>query len=124
MYILVCRVFICGSYPVYRATLTSLEDIESRLNSAIERNAYLESELDDKEFLKETVQRLKDESRGKFVLIFFNQENVGSQLTLRKDCSQLCMSTKLGTLNRRIGDVLFPILSVHVKEKQEIIFTE
>uniref|UniRef100_A0A6A7FTL2 Nuclear distribution protein nudE-like protein n=2 Tax=Hirondellea gigas TaxID=1518452 RepID=A0A6A7FTL2_9CRUS len=46
-----------------RATLTSLEDFETRLNQAIERNAFLESELDEKEGLKEMVQRLKDESR-------------------------------------------------------------
>lgn len=31
---------------------------------AIERNAFLESELDEKETLCETVQRLKDEARG------------------------------------------------------------
>jgi hypothetical protein len=32
---------------------------------AIERNAFLESELDEKETLTETVQRLKDEAKGK-----------------------------------------------------------
>ncbi|XP_076455263.1 nuclear distribution protein nudE homolog 1-like isoform X1 [Babylonia areolata] len=46
-----------------RATVVSLEDFELRLNQAIERNAFLESELDDKETLTETVQRLKDEAR-------------------------------------------------------------
>lgn len=46
-----------------RATVVSLEDFELRLNQAIERNAFLESELDDKETLLETVQRLKDEAR-------------------------------------------------------------
>ncbi|XP_046350719.1 nuclear distribution protein nudE homolog 1-like isoform X2 [Haliotis rufescens] len=46
-----------------RATVVSLEDFESRLNMAIERNAFLESELDEKETLSETVQRLKDEAR-------------------------------------------------------------
>merc|ERR1712048_319407 len=34
-----------------------------RLNIAIERNAFLESELDEKENLKMVVQRLKDETR-------------------------------------------------------------
>lgn len=48
----------------HRATVTSLEDFEARLNLAIERNAFLESELDEKEDLKVTVQRLKDEARG------------------------------------------------------------
>lgn len=47
-----------------RATIVSLEDFEQRLNQAIERNAFLESELDDKESLLVSVQRLKDEARG------------------------------------------------------------
>ncbi|XP_048761779.1 nuclear distribution protein nudE homolog 1-like [Ostrea edulis] len=46
-----------------RATVVSLEDFEVRLNQAIERNAFLESELDEKETLTETVQRLKDEAK-------------------------------------------------------------
>ncbi|KAM4535255.1 nuclear distribution protein nudE-like 1-B isoform 1-T1 [Fundulus diaphanus] len=46
-----------------RATIVSLEDFESRLNQAIERNAFLESELDEKESLLVSVQRLKDEAR-------------------------------------------------------------
>lgn len=40
-----------------------MEDFESRLNTAIERNAFLESELDEKESLKAAVQRMKDETR-------------------------------------------------------------
>ncbi|XP_035254339.1 nuclear distribution protein nudE-like 1-B [Anguilla rostrata] len=46
-----------------RATIVSLEDFEARLNQAIERNAFLESELDEKESLLVSVQRLKDEAR-------------------------------------------------------------
>lgn len=46
-----------------RSTVVSLEDFEGRLNHAIERNAFLESELDEKENLAITVQRLKDEAR-------------------------------------------------------------
>ncbi|XP_061455626.1 nuclear distribution protein nudE homolog 1 [Rhineura floridana] len=46
-----------------RATIMSLEDFEQRMNQAIERNAFLESELDEKENLFESVQRLKDEAR-------------------------------------------------------------
>ena len=44
--------------------MTSLQDFEAKLNQAIERNAFLESELDDKDYLMESVQRLKDEARG------------------------------------------------------------
>lgn len=47
-----------------RATIVSLENFEQRLNQAIERNAFLESELDEKESLLVSVQRLKDEARG------------------------------------------------------------
>lgn len=39
-------------------------DLVHQMFQAIERNAFLESELDDKETLLETVQRLKDEARG------------------------------------------------------------
>lgn len=49
----------------------SLEDFEQRLNQAIERNAFLESELDEKENLLESVQRLKDEARGQEALALF-----------------------------------------------------
>ncbi|KAI7803858.1 nuclear distribution protein nudE homolog 1 [Triplophysa rosa] len=46
-----------------RATIMSLDDFEQRMNHVIERNAFLESELDEKENLLESVQRLKDEAR-------------------------------------------------------------
>ncbi|XP_061761644.1 nuclear distribution protein nudE homolog 1-like [Nerophis ophidion] len=46
-----------------RATVMSLDDFELRTNQVIERNAFLESELDEKENLLESVQRLKDEAR-------------------------------------------------------------
>lgn len=47
----------------------SLEDFEQRMNHVIERNAFLESELDEKENLLESVQRLKDEARGETVTL-------------------------------------------------------
>lgn len=47
----------------------SLENFEQRLNQAIERNAFLESELDEKESLLVSVQRLKDEARGDYSLM-------------------------------------------------------
>lgn len=50
----------------------SLEDFEQRLNQAIERNAFLESELDEKENLLESVQRLKDEARGETADLLFS----------------------------------------------------
>jgi hypothetical protein len=44
-----------------RVTVSSLEDFESKLNNAFERNAILENELDEKQRLAEMSQRLKDE---------------------------------------------------------------
>ncbi|CAG7786570.1 unnamed protein product [Allacma fusca] len=46
-----------------RAAGVSIEDFEQKLNCAIERNAFLESELDEKETLKAIVQRLKEETK-------------------------------------------------------------
>ena len=54
--------FFCGCF--FRATICSLEEFDNRLNTAIERNAFLENELEEKEELMITVQRLKDEARG------------------------------------------------------------
>lgn len=51
----------------------SLEDFEQRMNQVIERNAFLESELDEKENLLESVQRLKDEARGIHTVILSKQ---------------------------------------------------
>ena len=46
-----------------RQTISTLEDFEQRLNLALERNAYLENELEEKDQLQGTIQRLKDEAR-------------------------------------------------------------
>jgi hypothetical protein len=45
--------------------MTSVVEFESKLNSAIERNALLESEQDE---ARAMVQRLKDEARGEYVV--------------------------------------------------------
>ena len=45
-------IIILITYFFHRSTIASLEDFEARLNAAIERNAFLESELDEKENLK------------------------------------------------------------------------
>ncbi|XP_029037643.1 nuclear distribution protein nudE-like 1-A isoform X1 [Osmia bicornis bicornis] len=47
----------------HRINRVTEEEIEAKLNSAIEKNALLESELDEKEALKVIVQRLMDEIR-------------------------------------------------------------
>jgi len=46
-----------------RCMMCSLEDFDKKLNEAIERNALLENEVEDKGALQCMVQRLKDESR-------------------------------------------------------------
>ena len=61
---------LCFWFFLYcRVAVGSLEDFETRLSSAIERNAFLESELDDKESLAVMVHRLKDETKGNFLFI-------------------------------------------------------
>ncbi|KAJ7989910.1 hypothetical protein DPEC_G00309390 [Dallia pectoralis] len=71
-----------------RATIMSLEDFERRMNHVIERNAFLESELDEKEILLESVQRLKDEARD------LRQELAVQQ---KQDRRPLCCVTKDST---------------------------
>ncbi|KAM9783535.1 nuclear distribution protein nudE-like 1-B [Syngnathus typhle] len=72
------------------ATIVSLEDFEGRLNWAIERNAFLESKLDEKQSLLVSVQRLKDEARA-----------------LTDDCggSSLTPTARISALNI-VGDLL------------------
>lgn len=50
------------------------------LQQAIERNAILENELDEKETLQETVQRLKDEARGTVLFFCCCYGNTGPHL--------------------------------------------
>ncbi|KAL3193863.1 hypothetical protein MRX96_000150 [Rhipicephalus microplus] len=59
-----------------RATVASLEEFESKLNQAIERNAFLESELDEKEAMSFMVQRLKDEARDLKQELMIQQSSV------------------------------------------------
>jgi len=46
--------------------MTSVAEFEAKLNSAIERNALLESEQDE---ARAMVQRLKDEARGECIIM-------------------------------------------------------
>ena len=73
----------------FRATIVSLEDFEQRLNQAIERNAFLESELDEKESLLVSVQRLKDEARGKI----YNLKNIYYLLSISQSAKLASGST-------------------------------
>ncbi|TRY93205.1 hypothetical protein DNTS_014351 [Danionella cerebrum] len=69
-----------------RATIMSLEDFEQRMNHVIERNAFLESELDEKENLLESVQRLKDEARDlRQELAVQQKQERKSSISLSKD---------------------------------------
>ncbi|KAL7287354.1 hypothetical protein TKK_0018473 [Trichogramma kaykai] len=47
----------------HRVSKVTEEEMEAKFNSAIEKTALLESELDEKETLRATIQRLKDEIR-------------------------------------------------------------
>lgn len=65
-----------------RQTISTLEDFEQRLNQALERNAYLENELEEKEQLQETIQRLKDESRDLRMEITLKKTRSPSSISL------------------------------------------
>ena len=57
-----------------RINLASLEDLQGQLNAAVERNAFLESEVEEKFCLKMSFQRLKDEARDlRSELLVLNQ---------------------------------------------------
>ncbi|KAK0155149.1 Nuclear distribution protein nudE 1-A [Merluccius polli] len=71
-----------------RATIMSLEDFEQRMNQVIERNAFLESELDEKENLLESVQRLKDEARDLRQELAVQQKDPRTSTSLSMDCDK------------------------------------
>uniref|UniRef100_A0A8D0DGE8 NudE neurodevelopment protein 1 n=1 Tax=Salvator merianae TaxID=96440 RepID=A0A8D0DGE8_SALMN len=79
-----------------RATIMSLEDFEQRLNQAIERNAFLESELDEKATLLESIQRLKDEARDLRQELAVQQKSRASAETLEE--TERMASAVQGTL--------------------------
>lgn len=62
---------IIFKFTFSRETFASLGDFETKMNDAIERNALLEVELDEKESLQAMVQRLKDEISGKQICNIF-----------------------------------------------------
>ncbi|CAL8388576.1 unnamed protein product [Arctogadus glacialis] len=72
-----------------RATIMSLEDFEQRMNQVIERNAFLESELDEKETLLESVQRLKDEARDLRQELAVQQKDPRPPGSSARDCEKM-----------------------------------
>jgi len=51
----------------HRIMMETIDNIQVELNSQIEKNALLETELDEKDALQVMVQRLKDEQRGRYI---------------------------------------------------------
>lgn len=54
------------SADIYRVAVSSLLDLESKYNRAIEEKTLLEQEVVQKAEVEEEFQRMKDELRGKF----------------------------------------------------------
>lgn len=69
-----------------RVIMSSLEDFETKLNLAIERNAMLENELDEKQQMGEMCQRLKDEVRDLHSELSRQnrKQNTGSENTMER----------------------------------------
>lgn len=80
-----------------RATVASLEEFESKLNQAIERNAFLESELDEKEAMSFMVQRLKDEARDLKQELMIQQSSVHKEQTYVPDSPLVQRRESTGT---------------------------
>lgn len=53
-----------------RILSATVDDLESMLNQAYEKNEFLELEVEDKESLSEKHQRVLDELRGNFCYLF------------------------------------------------------
>lgn len=105
----------------FRSTLASLEDFEGRLNAAIERNAFLESELDEKESLKAAVQRMKDETRDlRSELKILTTKTAGEPLTsMTPDNDRNLMKLKLERNNNAINGKSSPDSNKHAAEALE-----
>lgn len=58
-------------YKISRVISESVAGIETLLNQAYERNAVLESELEEVENLRMKLQRASDETRGHILLLLF-----------------------------------------------------
>ena len=110
-------------YFFHRSTIASLEDFEARLNAAIERNAFLESELDEKENLKAgnlftsglKIRLSKSVSRFFLIrtIIFFSavQRMKDETRDLRSELKVLTCSTSNGStsVSAKSGTGLAPI---------------
>uniref|UniRef100_A0ABD2VYX1 NUDE domain-containing protein n=1 Tax=Trichogramma kaykai TaxID=54128 RepID=A0ABD2VYX1_9HYME len=74
----------------HRVSKVTEEEMEAKFNSAIEKTALLESELDEKETLRATIQRLKDEIRGKLIIIlcFIDHKQLFKHFILLIDLKQ------------------------------------
>ncbi|XP_007543567.1 nuclear distribution protein nudE homolog 1 [Poecilia formosa] len=101
-----------------RATIMSLEDFEQRMNQVIERNAFLESELDEKENLLESVQRLKDEARDLRQELAVRQKERRPSSSLGKDSDRsemLCSSPPNPSIpitpSKPVGSYMTPLPS-------------
>lgn len=80
-----------------RAMYVSLGEFETKMNLAIERNALLESELDEKESLQAMVQRLKDEARDmkQEIVVHKRQEKNDNEKCVERRRSSPVDSNKL-----------------------------
>ncbi|XP_034247280.1 nuclear distribution protein nudE homolog 1 [Thrips palmi] len=93
-----------------RAMYVSLGEFETKMNLAIERNALLESELDEKESLQAMVQRLKDEARDmkQEIVISKRQDKNDNEKVLERRRSSPVDSNKLVTAEMETQTITSP----------------
>ncbi|VVC43421.1 Hypothetical protein CINCED_3A011831 [Cinara cedri] len=107
-----------------RETCASLGDFETKMNDAIERNALLEVELDEKESLQAMVQRLKDE------ISELKQEIQSKERKLNPDMNESqaaaavrrCSSFRAAVDNRRLSSSTETAPKSHTKSLSGTVF--
>lgn len=106
-----------------RTVSETVAAIESALNNAIERNAILESEVDEKETLKEKLQRLVDETRGSLFVIeslyFYFDKYLISDLKQELHVKDRCPDNE-----RMLNGVTNGVNGVHVDSNRLRVETE
>lgn len=94
---------------IFRVISESVSCIETLLNQAYERNAVLESEVDEIENLRVKLQRATDEARGEWGTYFIYQQN-----------NNFCHNsfTKQSLKN---ADVVIPLLFPDLKQELKVM---
>lgn len=97
----------------YRILSESIAGVKTDLDKAYEKNALLEIEVDEKEFLQEKLQRLMDETRGKR----FTTNSIKTSFLFSDLKQELHVKDRLPCMNRNsLSDLIYTDDTVNVVE--------